>query len=670
MKAPSGINASLKFEVTTGSLLTGAVNKGRAFEAKPWYIEPTPFEGSPFPRDGGNIKVVRTAATKALAKFMDTVAEPEPPGYYVIVGTGAAAVVNHTTLRQTKAGWERIGKSPVVHVGFEDPWRHYRNHQMGQIANLLCMPGYARTPVTNGEDLRAPRQSSTFAADTLSELRRLATHFPFGEVKAWVASIQDRSKGKPQGKVLEALEADLGAEWTKCEALLDSDYPANYPPLRLLLIDKAGTPRLLYATQVDICAGNGRPRISIPKRDEATAKYGAKPWDPPENWLDVTRRRTILSGLEALCQETEWPANQYICIMGSGGVGVNMIEIARESSNVRADWMANGTTHLDSFFNPRNDPLLKAWFVPADPKDPFAQQVEIQEVATKAKGALAIAGLEGSMRTNLGSVLIPASDSWRFMQRVWIENGGTLNQGQPPTGMKFGRFPNDSLRDAAAAAKELPTMGIDSAGNMVKLIGDVFPFANGDPAPAYDRVILCSGQDFAASGQPRAITDPLLRKEVIKGPGDRLVGLALADGKVRVLGAAATANNEWVKSFANGEVAMQTLRDFAATIPAQAGSAVNLALFGLNCLNVACANKFFPDGVKNSNVNLATQEEIAALIGNAGMAREIVDKRKQTANGFQNLDDLIGQVWGTAPPSNATTTLAPLTYAYPWPPNT
>lgn len=213
-------------------------------------------------------------------------------------------------------------------------------------------------------------------------------------------------------------------------------------------------------------------------------------------------------------------------------------------------------------------------------------------------------------------------------------------------------------------------MGIDSAGNMVKLIGDVFPFANGDPAPAYDRVILCSGQDFAASGQPRAITDPLLRKEVIKGPGDRLVGLALADGKVRVLGAAATANNEWVKSFANGEVAMQTLRDFAATIPAQAGSAVNLALFGLNCLNVACANKFFPDGVKNSNVNLATQEEIAALISNAGMAREIVDKRKQTANGFQNLDDLIGQVWGTAPPSNATTTLAPLTYAYPWPPNT
>ncbi len=62
---------------------------------------------------------------------LNTTASQPPNGYYVIIGQGPAAVINHTTLRQSKAGKQRLGDLPVLHIGFADPWSLYHEHGMG-----------------------------------------------------------------------------------------------------------------------------------------------------------------------------------------------------------------------------------------------------------------------------------------------------------------------------------------------------------------------------------------------------------------------------------------------------------------------------------------------------------------------------------------------------------
>ncbi|MCH7862481.1 MAG: hypothetical protein IH998_12510, partial [Proteobacteria bacterium] len=91
---------------------------------------------------------------------------------YVIVGCGFAAVLNHTTLRQREWGRKRIGNREVIHIGFQDPWFHYRDHGMGQFPHLLVMPGYHGEEIRNGKP-DAPLRSGRMAADTRKELTYL-----------------------------------------------------------------------------------------------------------------------------------------------------------------------------------------------------------------------------------------------------------------------------------------------------------------------------------------------------------------------------------------------------------------------------------------------------------------------------------------------------------------
>ena len=514
-------------DAATQKNLFHTVRQGRGSASQPWYIEPKVYPGHEIPDKAERKTAVRTSLNSEKNKAVDTVAEIAPPGYYVIVGFGAAAVVNHTTLRRSKAGWDRINNVTVVHVGFEDPWKHYRSHLMGQIANLLSIPGYENSPVANGETLTVPRVSTAMASDTEHELIRLSDHYPFGMVNAWVAMIQTQAKEKPEGDVLKAIKAKLGSGWIQCEQFLDLDYPSNFPKYRLLLVDSFGKPGLLYGAKIDVCTGNGRPRISLPpKRADRTSTYGARPWQPPERWAKLgLSNRSVLSGLEAFCNETSWTNDSYICIMGSGGVGVNMVEIAEQTSGVKADWIASGTTHIDSFFNPRNDPLLKAWFVPASPEDPFPQAQEIKNLCV-GKSPLAIGGLPADMRTNTNSLLIPAEAQFRYMQNAQLKGPENPPQGTTPV-------PDLSFEPG----KGKPTVGIDAEGQMVRLdASGHFPFFGQTTAPTYARLILSSGQDFEAIGQAAAITSKLAKKGVLKDPSGGLVGLELVGGDVRVLG--------------------------------------------------------------------------------------------------------------------------------------
>lgn len=70
-----------------------------------------------------------------------------PTVYYVIIGRGPMAVVNHRTLRESEWGQDRIGLRPVLHIGAPNPWPQYMQHGLGQPNHLLSFPAFVNQPV-------------------------------------------------------------------------------------------------------------------------------------------------------------------------------------------------------------------------------------------------------------------------------------------------------------------------------------------------------------------------------------------------------------------------------------------------------------------------------------------------------------------------------------------
>ncbi len=95
---------------------------------------------------------------------------PEGP-FYVIVGLGFSAVLNHLLLRTTEVGEKRLGKLPILHIGLPDPWADYDVQKMGQWPCLLGLPGFSEL-----HHRRPPAEylaPSAFAAATKLELDEL-----------------------------------------------------------------------------------------------------------------------------------------------------------------------------------------------------------------------------------------------------------------------------------------------------------------------------------------------------------------------------------------------------------------------------------------------------------------------------------------------------------------
>src|SRR5438270_7517202 len=72
------------------------------------------------------------------------------PLYYVIIGRGPMAVVNHRTLLESEWGRARLGNYPVIHVGFPNPWPRYLRHGLGQPNHLLSFPAFRNQPSIGG----------------------------------------------------------------------------------------------------------------------------------------------------------------------------------------------------------------------------------------------------------------------------------------------------------------------------------------------------------------------------------------------------------------------------------------------------------------------------------------------------------------------------------------
>ncbi|MBV1858618.1 MAG: adenylyl-sulfate kinase, partial [Nannocystaceae bacterium] len=545
------------------------------------------------------------------------------PPIYAIVGCGAAATVNHTTLRQTVWGRERVGDAEIVHVGFDDPWRHYNEHHMGQFPQLLGLPGYEWRPDLAQENPRGPRSSTNFAAETHHELGRINERLagsdrPLRVFPQCVALIQARDQ-----EVNDSVKGNLvqeGLDIDDLEEMLAMNHAWKRGRYRLLLVDSDGDLEWGYADKIDICTGAGKARTidESMATPEVRAETYTKIWEPPESWDLARRSRPIMSGTEALYRQTLWPAGKRVCIMGSGGVGVNMIERA-DATDCFADWLATQTLHA-SFVIGRNDILLK------HPLGEGGAAMQMDDFVGRDDQLAPIDPKDAKWRfgqgTDIGSVELVGGEDARQVQVSFVSSARRYQTTPSDTAMK-GEPIVSRVRDHGETETELDQ--------------DAFAFSEltagqlaADYAPnVYDRVIRAAGQDIRDVGQSEQLVMQL-ELEPITNPADgRMVGLQTADGSVRLLGAAATGNAQLVD---RDDPAAKKMRHYHGSLPAQ-GQIIFVG-FVFSALNVATANHYFDADHPNRNVNTVSEEELETLWGSKLMAAGLVRLRKRTQSGF------------------------------------
>jgi hypothetical protein len=544
-------------------------------------------------------------------------------GYYVIVGRGFCGVLDHVTLRASEWGRRRIGDLPVLHVGFENPWSLYRPHRMGQYPHLLALPGFAPAAAPGQAD--DYELSSRFAATVGGGLDRLVANGDAEIRDGWVALIQGRDGDlAPPGEVIEG----LGLRDQEIDEL--QEYDATYPPYRLLVVDPEGRRQLVYAWKIDLCTGGGPPRIiEVPGIDQASyAAYKGEPWWPP-----ASRRsfRYLISGVEALNAASPLPQGTRLCIYGTGGVGVNLVEMALEAGKW-VDWMDPG--RHDEIFIPsgRNDRLLAP----------------------------------GKVGRPLPRPLVPFDRRLRFGEGVGLANVTlakvTFGAGKPVDGKPAGPDPPEVS---------------DFYQGVVVLEGGEFPYGPEclrDGAPGqevYGQLILPRGLDAKGLGGAASLAGALssgggLVEIPWKGRGDRpedrrMVGLQDRSGDLRILGSAATA------IFANDSSSRDRLEGswiYVRTLPAQAR--VGLAGITYNAVTIALANQYFNLRNLNRNVNTAHTSELQEVLGSEALADEIVRLRSGSLWGFHTREELIAELRTSeaALPAHWEKTIERLLYSY------
>lgn len=558
---------------------------------------------------------------------LNTVAKV-PKGWYVIIGRGTAAVVNHTTLRQTQKGKERLAdpadkkgeiQLPVLHIGFRDPWATYHAHGMGQPPYLLTMPGFHNRPKHRGSEsmIRTGMTSTSFAAITQQE-RDLLTD-KYKTCSAWVAWIQERGEAVPQD-VLRALTEE-GLPKGTLEQKLKSEFKVEYPKYRLLVVQPGSEElkiRLIYAHKIDICVGAGRPNHQEElNRPEAKTQL----WLPPELWTKEIKTRKVMTGPEALCETTPWEKGHRICVWGAGGIGLNMVERA-EDVQCHLDWLPNmmagsqppgryaAATTLHRTFNLyRNDTVLKH---------------PLEDRAVKA-GESGVRDATGAT-TNIGVVLTPCCDKWRFASHTDVKSVTDATGAQVKVKIEDYSGFKAVIRDYYAQEKPLDN-------------GGYFPFSEDytDKAEAsklneqqFDRMFLCIGLvNLKALGTPDMIAKPYkFQKIEVDG---RMVGLESEDKAIRIMGACAAMHPE----FGARAKGMEATTKYFDSLPM---SAV-LPGFIFSGVNIATANGYF-DVISNDNLNTMALKALETKLGNEVLARTIVVARR-LANGFETIDELI-----------------------------
>ncbi|WP_437716153.1 hypothetical protein WMF45_06910 [Sorangium sp. So ce448] len=551
-----------------------------------------------------------------------------PTVYYVIVGRGPMAVVNHRTLRASAWGRDRIGELPVLHVGFPNPWPRYLRHGLGQPNHLLSFPAFANQPSIGGGAIDGGLDSQHFGGQISAEFDTLDAQV----AEEWVGLIQSQA-GMQAIDDRIAAEIGGGAVRDAINLRIQAPWPAfedGEAPYRLCLYNPVnGTARLVYAAKIDICTGPGRPSVFAPANGDSDETRAARtpPWLSPERWSQqpVWRNRRTLNGVDAIRDEVVWNNGDRVCVTAGGGVGLNAAEKARNNQCV-LDWFGRDEL-MPIFENPRNitflrEPNTNDHRAPARRLDAGING-EDDLIASSRRARMGRgARLAAVANTDVAVEVRLAAAGNEHIIRDWWGNHSQLNVGE-------GRW--ELSQDYAG---EVGGLGVAESR-------------------VYRRLVIPNGQATNEVGHPRSFAHHLAFQAVEEA--GRLVALETADHLVRLLGAAC--NNYPGYGIGTRNVHGNTPKDrmwnFHATLPV---SAVPDG-FILCGVNTALANHYFDDH-PNRNVNTMTPIELAGVVGDDLAARIIAERN--TRNGYSSLQEL-----RAACDNDQDARLAQLQFAYP-----
>ena len=162
---------------------------------------------SPRDSDDSDRPVKTLSVSLQLKGVTRTSTYDDLPVYYIIVGWGPAAAINHSTLRQSEFGKERLKGYKVMQIGFPNPWPNYLLHGMGQPPYLLSLPGFRTQPYASNPPLvDSGFNSGSFGAAVDTELTLLSKEYPDAEGRyGMVLWIQTKAKEIPSGDFYTSL---------------------------------------------------------------------------------------------------------------------------------------------------------------------------------------------------------------------------------------------------------------------------------------------------------------------------------------------------------------------------------------------------------------------------------------------------------------------------------
>ena len=231
--------------------------------------------------------------------------------YYVIVGAGYGALVNHWMLRTMNHS--RLGSLDVLHIGDVDPWRSYAPLPMGQWPPALTLPAINQRPVGSDTDFLRSDSFAQASVDAWNQLGKLRTFY----------AVQDLVTAIVQN-------------------------PAGHFEITL-----AGSNTPVLADKVDIVAGPG-PALRLAPAAFTDPALIAE-YTTGHSSSGVPR---VVTGEAYLTAATKPASKGEVCILGGGPTAAWCVERAEASGNA-VTWVVGEQVNTAFTSSRRNDHLAQ-----------------------------------------------------------------------------------------------------------------------------------------------------------------------------------------------------------------------------------------------------------------------------------------------------------------------
>lgn len=553
-------------------------------------------------------------------------------GYYVIIGRGFSAAVDHATLLHEQSrpqlpsgGGPRLGDLEVIHLGFPDPWLKYRDHEMNQEQELLTLPGFINQLPRFGEPAPDPKlhtaiacietgapsltrgtpfvRSGSFAQTTASEFQKIAEAEQFGNNPIREARVVAITRG--------------GLDWYRVYTSVGA---------------------VIRAAKIDICSGPGLSRTLSRKRQGVRDSYAVDMSD--DLWLEYTNPAKsdadnysprIITGSEYTRANVQTKQGSSVYVQGRGPAAGQAVE---EAIRMGASQVLLLSSDISAAFTPNS-------------RLDFLAQIKVGNTFRH---------LPSPRLSPVSGTIVPR------LKRLWIAQNYKATAFETLTedrirSLELGGFVLGPRRlTTADLGRVLVTFAVDKADrptNVWNCQGDSLPNLR---YGVFDQAILAQGlQDALPEPGENLGTGLQLIKQLgslnihfdlLKADGyDHAVGLRSSDGRIRLLGSAGLGNKgiRDLSRFKSQFVGPSELAEYENSLPAQAR--VFLQGITLNAALIAQANRFFIPTIQeccNPNVNTATKSELKTRLGgDEQVASKILDARRYRIEPFHNLKELV-----------------------------